>query len=317
METSEPNPSLDRRALILEEARAIKKHPNFHRAFEYYAEMYTDVFENNFFLNKVASEDARYFITFELLNLHLNRDPNDCSSGATLSRLQEFAARHYLAGSNRVLAHVSLMKHVAYIVETRNPLDRRVKRLEPTPVLLAILQSEFNNYLRILEMISDANYRLHSMTDGEFIGRVIMHGLNIYFQNCDLMKDMPAMRLFTGKNGGYEILLKLLITKPTAFNGNSKIVSFPYATAADAFKVSRAHVRRLMVEAQDTGFVRLLKDGGKQLEILPALTDMVREYISVKFAIDKFAAAMAIHSRSTRFIPNAAEETVCSPAFMA
>jgi DNA-binding FadR family transcriptional regulator len=45
----------------------------------------------------------------------------------------------------------------------------------------------------------------------------------------------------------------------------------PYAEVGDRFGVSRTHVRKLLVAAEERGLVKLHARGGRRLEILPRL----------------------------------------------
>ncbi|MBP0657085.1 winged helix-turn-helix domain-containing protein, partial [Mycobacterium tuberculosis] len=62
------------------------------------------------------------------------------------------------------------------------------------------------------------------------------------------------------------------------------IVSFPYDEIGNLFGVSRTHIRRLMKRAEAEGLVRLLEDGGRQIEILPTLNDVFENMVAAHIA---------------------------------
>ena len=81
-----------------------------------------------------------------------------------------------------------------------------------------------------------------------------------------LMATIPDVMLFFNHAGGSMVMVALL---QAAMEADDPHAALAYAEVGDRFGISRTHVRRLLVEAQDAGLVKLHGRGGHQVEILP------------------------------------------------
>jgi hypothetical protein len=57
--------------------------------------------------------------------------------------------------------------------------------------------------------------------------------------------------------------------RPAAMEADDPPATLAYTEVGDRFGISRTHVRRLLMEAQGAGLVKLHERGGRRVEILP------------------------------------------------
>jgi hypothetical protein len=84
-----------------------------------------------------------------------------------------------------------------------------------------------------------------------------------------LMLSVPVMMLFLNHAAGYRVIAALLREAMTAPEPSYAEVSF--ADDGERFGVSRTHVRKLLVDAENAGLMKLHARGGHRVEILPRL----------------------------------------------
>jgi hypothetical protein len=84
-----------------------------------------------------------------------------------------------------------------------------------------------------------------------------------------LLLSVPDMMLFFNRAAGYMIIAALLQAAMDAPDHPHAAV--PYGDVGDRFGVSRTHVRKLLIAAEEAGLVKLQARGGHRVEILPRL----------------------------------------------
>lgn len=294
LETPRSIDDLDLPAWVIADAKALKTRPAFQSALRLHAELVCENFEKTSSLIRIMSEEARYVICIALLAMHYSRDPSDPSSGATLTRLQAFAARFELTGRNRVAALLAIMKHAGYLNQVRAPSDRRVNRVEPTERGRAVAEANTLATLRPIQLLSDAHDYVQVMrADPQFIGRYLSEGLQLYASGARLVSALPECHLFQMQNAGREVMLKLWIALTDRGRAEPAIVSCPYGYLARCFWVSRGHVRRMIEKGEEQGLFALHVPGGQAIEIRPSFIQLHETLTALEFALMLRAADIA------------------------
>src|SRR5260370_16739995 len=81
------------------------------------------------------------------------------------------------------------------------------------------------------------------------------------------MASVPEVMVFFNRPAGSMVMNALLQAAMT--ESNDPHAAVPYADVGDRFGVSRAHVRGLLIAAQDAGLVNLHPRNAHRVEILP------------------------------------------------
>jgi ribose transport system substrate-binding protein len=271
---------------LLAAAAKVRENPRFAEALGVFAHHYVEAFSGNLLLSKIATEDARHLLCGHMVALHYRREVDNPESGIVLRRLQEFASEHNLCSKNRVASLVCLLKHADYLRPARRDGDKRVTRLAPTKLAGGALRKFIVAFLKALDRLND-NDGLQSRLDRDerLPEAIVANAIEMYFDACAHLDAVPRMRLFSGRDAGYEILLRLWTTFDTTRSPVGQIVSFPYGLVGKTFGVSRAHVRRLMETAARRGYFDLCEEGGRAVEIRPSLVELVESFVSLQLAL--------------------------------
>lgn len=270
---------------ITEEAARFRAHPAFQEAVRVSAEALLSMYEGQPMLNKLVSEEARWMIGGFAMYLHFMRDPADPTSGATLARLQALSTAHGLASAGRVAALVGLMRVGGHLIQKTTAADRRVKRLEPSEVMLAYARPWLAAHLQAIALLGpNTDFSRRIDTDPEFIQRFYREAGTRFLSGGRVIEATPDIRLFMGRDAGYMILLQLWLSDPSGAIPPRGAVTLPYQQAGRSFGLSRSHVRKLMEAAAAKGFVRLHAEGGRAIEVLPPLVDLFETSLSLQLA---------------------------------
>lgn len=277
---------LDLPEWLIEGAKKLMKHPLFDAALCAQAEAVTSIFESTFALVKVISEEARYVISAALIAMHSSRDPFDPASGATVTRLQQFAEYHGLAGSNRVAAIIALMRHLGYVQQVQARSDRRIRRLEPTDYGLSVARRMTSAALTSIQLFSEGHdYQELIRSDENFMGRFFAESLRHYNNGARITYAMPEFNLFGQQNGGREVMFKLWLALAERGPREPMMVSCPYGELARSLGVSRGHVRRMIEKGEERGLFRVRAAGGQAIEILPDFIYLHRTFTALEYAL--------------------------------
>lgn len=273
--------------------KEIRSSPFFEETYiDFRAKFLNDFLKHHFFAY-IMSEETRYYIILEFLRLYYGSTIGVPQSGATIGRLKDFAAKHGLASPSRVWAMVSVMKYGGVLKQKQISSDKRTRFLEPTDFGREIITNELNTHFGALAMLKQEPYRPE-----EFAGEGVRY---LHFQNMiDLLfrvgtvaSHVPLMKLFFDKHCGYEMLLKLLMCEAASVSDSGRIVETSFAELADYLKVARAHVRGILVSAQDAGLLRILTRGGTLIEVTPELENLSRDCVAFVLAYCKIGTGAA------------------------
>ena len=113
--------------------KALRDHPRFLDGVVAYDDLLPEIFANNIALNRLVTQVERMQTIAFTLHLYDSFDPNDPTTGLTVSRLQHFCTVHNLASNGGVVAFMALMTVAGYLTRQRSALDRRVVHYAPTP----------------------------------------------------------------------------------------------------------------------------------------------------------------------------------------
>jgi DNA-binding IclR family transcriptional regulator len=93
-----------------------------------------------------------------------------------------------------------------------------------------------------------------------------------------IMAGNPDIMLFMNRDAGMTILTKLVQMFDTA--GGNAIEKLSYTDIGARFGVSRTHVRTLLHDAEQAGLVSLSGQGGRFVELKPAILRAFDRFIA-------------------------------------
>jgi hypothetical protein len=270
-------------SMVLSDAQKLRAHPEFRAACSLFAYRYIAVLKSMKPLIYMATDEVRQIVGAYVLDRHFSYVPNDASSGVSISDVQAFCTTHMLAGHNRTGSMLNLLREHGYLNQRKETHDRRIKRLEVTPAALAASKRLVTPFLLALSLLEHDDTVVRRLEeDDRFLAEIVGFWSRYFLAYGSLTGLVPQVHLFMDRNAGYEILLKLISTEQPGEVMPDRTVHFHYGATADYFGVSRVHVRRLLEDAENAGYVSLHAPGGRAVEIHPALRDVVDTFVSLQ-----------------------------------
>lgn len=268
--------------ILYREISQMRGHPKLDEALENYVENYLNFSMRGHNISKLASEDIKYLLALKITELCT--DPV-ASRYFTKAQLQAFAREHAIATQNRVSAIIDMAVRSGYLTVEQSPHDRRQNPLVPTARFFRCLTASATLYSSSLTILFGVQYSeiQHAMAS------ISRHATDIYFECMVFRQRNTTARLFIKRDGGYEVLMKLLQASQLFSCCPYRVVNLPFSKLSRSLGVSRAHIQKLFRAAEEAGLIVVKTAGGKEIEILPRLDKVARDMIIIALAIAKVA----------------------------
>jgi hypothetical protein len=249
----------------------IIKHPRLPDARKHYIDRFLEVYGGDPFLVRLLIESGRFFVYQIVALLEASYDPARRETWPTVGLLKQVIAGIGV-GSGRHIDHlVARMCAVGFMELKPAEQDRRVRILKPTEALRAHDRDWLAaHHAPLTVLFPEHDYSLVMRRDPAF--QVLQRRTSVAFMPLGirmLRLAEPDMMLFLNRAGGYMVIAALL--QAAMAQPDQAHAAIPYADIGDRFGLSRTHVRKLLVAAQEAGLVKLHARGGHRVEILPRL----------------------------------------------
>lgn len=247
---------VDELGLVLS-AEEILAHPRFPLAREIYIREMLQLHEHHPAENRLLIDGgtATIFFTVIIMNARYRADLRD--TWPTMQRLKSEMEAHGIASGRRTHDIVRRLIDTGYIVPFKTPNDGRATLLAPTDKMISHDQRSLLCYFHPLHVVfPDPGYPEPMRCDRAFhrVAREVSFGFLAHAQR--FIQANPVIAFFLPRQAGHMILTKLMHLCGDQNDGALPEVSF--VKLGDSFGVSRTHVRKLLREAEEMGFVRLL-----------------------------------------------------------
>lgn len=229
--------------------------------------------------------------------LHYLRDRSDPTSGASLTRVQDYCSRYKLAGPRKVAALLGVIQVAGYCTREVAPLDARIKVFVPTHKAVTALRGVLSPAIEAVQILDRTNeYGLLLDVDDEAICAVSAFAFqNLYIDGIRIIDGVPSLRQFFEMSGGLKLLFSLY-----AQRGPDNVVVCNANNIAKSFGVSRTQMQRVMSLAQELGHLKLGEPLGRRIELLPPMIALIEAYISVHLAVMAIGARRALAAAGSR-----------------
>lgn len=271
--------------------RILRNNPAFSAVAVDYAQNVVDLYKGRYLANRAIANIARQTICTAILSLYFEQPER---TGTFLSSIQNLTTVMRLCSRNTTAANVVLLERIGLVTRMDNAADRRWRHILPTQQLVM----EAEGFLRANLAAADALFpgrKYSTMIDAdqnilELCFANSIHSLMVV-NSLDL--GLHGSEIFNTSDGGKILLLKLMSMKDMGTPSGEDIVQFPFEEVGPLFGLSRTHVRRLMKKAEAGGFVRLLQDGGRRVQILPPLEVFFENIVAANVARSQFDVHLA------------------------
>ena len=248
----------------------ILAHPRFPFARDEFVRAMLALYEHKPFLNRLLLETARSVLFGVIMCLHARYDEVDRATWPTLGLITQSTVAMGVASESRVHDLVSLLIKTGYLERRAAPRDRRVRILTPTEKMIAQDQDFLvSHHLPLDILFPHPGYAPIMTRDPAFQLKQRLVSVDLFALGAQILAGNPIMALFQSRDAGVMILIKMI--QMAGGQGGAEPLKVSYSDMGDRFGVSRTHVRKLLVAAEEMGLVRLTKAGGQFVELMPPL----------------------------------------------
>jgi hypothetical protein len=259
-------------------ADEVLSHPRFPIARDAFVEAILALYEYEPVVNRLV-EAGRGLLFIVIMCLHARYDEADRATWPTLSLLTQSMVPYDVSSPRRIHSLVAQFIDAGYIEARVSPRDRRIRILKPTAKMLEQDQDWLVAQYHPLQILfPEPGYARIMQRDASFqlAQRLAASGFSAL--GAQIMATNPIVMQFMHREAGITILMKLM--QLVGSQGPAEREEIFYSDIGNRFGVSRTHVRKILQEAEAGSLVRLTKDGGRFVEIAPALVQAFDRFVA-------------------------------------
>jgi hypothetical protein len=248
----------------------IVEHPRLAEARKAYLAHFLNLYGGDPFVVRLLIEAGRFLVYHVAIVLDAAQDPTRRETWLTIGLLKRALATYGVASSRHIDEIIARLCAVGFMEQRPSDQDRRVRLLLLTEKMRAHDRDWLVAHFAPLAVCYPAHgYAPVMQRDAEF--------QTVYRRVCTpflplgikLLLSLPDTMLFFNHAAGSPIISALL--QAATASPDYPHAAVPYAEVGERFGVSRTHVRKLLVAAEQAGLVKLHARGGQRVEILPRL----------------------------------------------
>jgi hypothetical protein len=253
----------------------IVNHPRMPEAHAYYLSHFLGVYGGDPFLVRLLIESGRFFVHMLALVIEAGHDPARRETWPTVGLLKDKMAMFGYASDRHIDQLISRLCEVGYLELRPSEQDRRLRIVRTTEKMRAHdMDWRAANYAPLAFLYPEHDYGPVMRRDPEFHLAHRRTGIALLPLGAKLMASLPDTMLHFDHVGGVVVIAELL--HAALEQDDPARAAVPYAHLGDRFGISRTHVRKLLVAAEEAGMVKLHAKGGRRVEIFPRLWESHR-----------------------------------------
>lgn len=259
-------------------AGEILSHPRYPTAREAFVEAILALYEHDPASNRLV-EAGRGVLFIVIMCLHARYDQADRTTWPTLRLVTQSTVLHNVSSPRRIHSLITQFIGAGYIEARLSPRDGRVRILTPTAKMLQEDQDWLVAHYRPLQaLFPEPGYARIIGRDPSFQLAHRLVASSFFALGAEIMAAHPTVMQFMSRESGMTILIKLMQLAGRTRPATREEIF--YSDIGKRFGVSRTHVRKILQEAQRGGLLRLSKDGGRFVEVMPALVQAFDRFLA-------------------------------------
>ncbi len=264
---------------------AVRSHPRFPAALRAAADSFTRHFQGNRLLNTVVNDRGRVIIANMGLYMHFFGIPGDPEPGLTSGRMKKMCAELKICSPGRAETMLLIMQLFGYLEAGPRVSDRRRRLLVPTEKLIASHRERWRMLLEATApMLAEGTIVLDNLSRDDFMRAFVRQLGDHFFAGLRVLDHAPGLGLFAERNAGVMIMFSLLLAgAPDDTMPPAGPVAVSISDLSRRFGVSRAHVRKLLRDAAEEGYLE--RTGGEEgrFLLLPRFKDAAENFLATVF----------------------------------
>ena len=248
----------------------IVNHPRFPQARKGFLDRFLEVYGGDPFLVRLLIELGRFVVYIIAAVLEAGQDSALPETWLTIGLLKRTMAMWGLASGRHIDHLVARLCEVGYLELRVSEQDRRIRILAPSEAFRAHDRDWIAaHYAPLTVLYPQYDYGYVMRRDPQFHAVYRRAGVAFLPLGAKLFLAVPDMMVFLIGAGGYMVCAALL--QSAMAQSDQPHVAVPYTDVGDRFGISRTHVRKVLLAAEEAGLVKLHARGGRRVEILPRL----------------------------------------------
>ena len=263
----------------------LRSNPEFLRASEQCVRGLVKLYSGNRILNRILNDRGR--VIFGIFALYLDACPDEHGVGLTVTRIASLCQELGVCSRGRAKAIVMLMRWAGYLeAGPEAGSNRRQRPLVPTHRMMDVQILRWRAILSSLALLHPPSKKAVELIEDPVFGKMLIRQMGARFEaGFRLRHYAPEAILFAERDAGILIAWQLLVS-----GGEGDVfppempVPVPVAALARQFFVSRAHVLKLLREAEQLGMIRRTPSASGSVQLLAPMRETMLNLFAAIFA---------------------------------
>lgn len=231
-----------------------------------------------FILNDRVRTQIGYFILYLYWSARQGGRP-----GITASQIKSVFTEMKFASAGRVDTLIAAMRLFGYVRLEPDPYDKRVKLIVPTERhVAAFLQMLKMQLTAMAEIMEEGSTGLANLERMAFMSAFIRKVCESRYYGFRLVNSVPEIKTFFNYHAATPILLYMM-TNGHKTDTQTVETTISVSRLSKQFQVSRAHVRKVLAEAEAAGFIARPATDTQPTVMLPAWMDTLERLYAAIF----------------------------------
>lgn len=275
-------------------------HPRMSEARRVYLDRFLEVYGGDPFLVRLLIESGRFLVFHLAVVLEAAQNPADRATWVTVGLLKRAVSEVMpgIASGRHIDQLIGRLRTVGYLDLRPAEEDRRIRIVSATEKLWAHDRDWLvAHYAPLAFLYPDHDYGLVMGRDRDF--QAILRRMGVSFMAIGaraLALEAEMTQLFFNRAGGFLIIAAVM--QAAMASDDYPHVAVPYSAIGQRLGVSRTHVRKLLMTAEELGFVKLHARGGQRVEPLPKLWSSYDRSLAAGMMLHDMLYVAAMRARS-------------------
>ncbi|WP_341991138.1 hypothetical protein [Azorhizobium sp. AG788] len=275
----------------------IRTHPAFPQAMALAARNLVEAYDGNRLLNRILNDRERS--VFALMAIYLHSTPDAAGRGLTAGRIIDLCRETGLCSRGRAKAMLVLMRWAGYVEPSQDPVsiaDRRQRPLVPTDLFRSMQTARWRSQFEAISLMDACGAAALARLESNAFRTLLIRALMARFRSgARVLDHAPALQLFAARDGGMLIVFQLLLSAPPGDTfPPEQVITVPVAELGRRFHVSRAHVLKLLRDAETAGLIERLPGPPGGVRMLKPLRESLAGFFAAVFLALSEAATDAL-----------------------
>ncbi len=273
---------------------AVRAHPAFAQAARAQMLDFVALYQGNRLLNTIVNDRGRIVVAYFCLYLHFFGLPGDPEPGLTVSRLKKICSDLGVCSPGRAETMLILMRMFGHLAAAPAG-DRRKRLLIPTERLIESVRMRWAlQFKNMLPVFPELRGPIAALPDEDFMRAMIRRLGDRFLQGLRVIDHAPGLELFTDRNAGIMVLFSLMLAgeHDDGFPPQQP-VRLSISGVSRKFGVSRVHVRKLLRDAAEQGYLARAGAADDDVLLLPRAIDGALDFVATAFLLVGHSAVMA------------------------